>query len=416
MTSAGSAARPEAVAVGFVASLRAAGLEVSLLSSMLYAEALCAVDVGRPDDVYWAGRAALVHRPEDFDLYDAVFEAYWTGSPGLVVRSTPAAAPVIVEMDDGDAAGDDSGRRDEGERITVRYSPAETLAGKDFADYSDDELAEARRLMERMCRQGPTRPSRRHRAVRSARGRPDVRRTVRAALRSGGEPVRLCRRAPGERPRKLVLLLDVSGSMEPYARALLRFVQAAVAARGRVEAFALGTRLTRLTRELSSRDPDRALRDAAEAVLDWSGGTRLGAGLGRFNDEWGCRGMARGAVAVILSDGWDRGEPAEMAEQMRRLSRVAHRVVWVNPLKATPGYRPLARGMAAALPYVDLFVEGHNLDSLERLAALIMEDGEGGGGDLPGRGGPDRHPDLSAAASAGAGLPAAGSGEGSGGR
>lgn len=380
-------AQPEAVAVGFVAALRSAGLEVSLLSSMLYAEALCAVDVGRPDDVYWAGRAALVHRPEDFGLYDAVFWAYWTGAPGLVVRSTPTAVPVTVELDDPDGDDDDDGAdRSDGERVAVRYSPAEILAGKDFADYSDDELAEARRLMERMCRQGPTRPSRRHRPVRTDRGRPDVRRTVRAALRSGGEPVRLCRRAPATRPRKLVLLLDVSGSMEPYARALLRFVQAAVAGRGRVEAFALGTRLTRLTRELSSRDPDRALRDAAEAVLDWSGGTRLGAGLGRFNDEWGCRGMARGAVAVILSDGWDRGEPAEMAEQMRRLSRVAHRVVWVNPLKATPGYQPLARGMAAALPHVDAFVEGHNLDSLERLAALILEDrSHRGGQDRPSR-------------------------------
>lgn len=377
-----SSAQPEAVAVGFAAALRSAGLEVSLLSSMLYAEALCAVDVGRPDDVYWAGRAALVHRPEDFDLYDAVFRAYWTGAPGLVVRSTPAAVPVTVELDDPDGGDDDDdgADRSDGERVAVRYSPAEILAGKDFADYSDDELAEARRLMERMCRQGPMRPSRRHRPVRTDRGRPDVRRTVRAALRSGGEPVRLCRRAPATRPRKLVLLLDVSGSMEPYARALLRFVQAAVAGRGRVEAFALGTRLTRLTRELSSRDPDRALRDAAEAVLDWSGGTRLGAGLGRFNDEWGCRGMARGAVAVILSDGWDRGEPAEMAEQMRRLSRVAHRVVWVNPLKATPGYQPLARGMAAALPHVDAFVEGHNLDSLERLATLILEDRSRGGG------------------------------------
>lgn len=372
-----SAASPEAVAVGFVAALRAAGLEVSLLSSMLYAEALCAVDVGRPDDVYWAGRAALVHRPEDFDLYDAVFRAYWTGTPGLVVRSTAAAVPVTVELDDpdGDDDGHDPRDRSDGERVAVRYSPAEILAGKDFADYSDDELAEAWRLMERMCRQGPMRPSRRHRPVRAARGRPDVRRTVRAALRAGGEPVRLCRRAPATRPRRMVLLLDVSGSMEPYARALLRFVQAAVAGRGRVEAFALGTRLTRLTRELSSRDPDRALRAAAEAVLDWSGGTRLGAGLGRFNDEWGCRGMARGAMAVILSDGWDRGDPAEMSEQMRRLSRVAHRVVWVNPLKATPGYQPLARGMAAALPHVDAFVEGHNLDSLERLAALILEDG-----------------------------------------
>ena len=365
---------PESVAVGFVAALRAAGLEVSLLSSMLYAEALAAVGVGRRDPVYWAGRATLVHCPENFETYDAVFGSYWTGGAGRV--PPPAAVvPVTIELDDPDA--DDDGvdpDEGEGERVTVRYSSTEILASKDFADYSDDELAQARRLMERLGREGPMRSSRRHRASRSARGRPDVRRTVRGALRAGGEPVRLHRRVRGTRPRRLVLLLDVSGSMEPYARALLRFVQAVVAGRRRVEAFALGTRLTRLTRELSSRDPDRALKDAAGTVLDWNGGTRLGAGLGRFNDEWGCRGMARGSVAVILSDGWDRGEPAEMTEQMQRLSRVAHQVVWVNPLKATPGYQPLARGMAAALPYVDHFVEGHNLTSLERLTELILTD------------------------------------------
>jgi len=168
-----------------------------------------------------------------------------------------------------------------------------------------------------------------------------------------------------------VLLCDVSGSMQPYARALLRFLHAAVVGRGRVEAFALGTRLTRITRELSSRDPDAALSGAARAVLDMAGGTRLGEGLRAFNDRWGVRGMARGAVVVVLSDGWDRGDPAALAGQMARLHRVAFRVVWVNPLKASPGYAPLARGMAAALPYVDAFVEGHSLASLEQLVEVI---------------------------------------------
>ncbi|MFQ5558329.1 MAG: VWA domain-containing protein, partial [Acidimicrobiales bacterium] len=228
-------------------------------------------------------------------------------------------------------------------------------------------------LMDRLRLQGPARPRRRPRPTRAARGRPDVRRTFQAALRSGGEPIRMHRRTRGERPRRLVLLLDVSGSMESYARALLRFVHAAVAGRTRVEAFALGTRLTRLTRELSSRDPDRALRAASTAVRDWSGGTRLGEGLERFNDEWGCRGMARGAVVVVLSDGWDRGEPELMAEQMQRLHRVAHRVIWVNPLKASSGYEPLARGMAAALPHVDAFIEGHSLDALETLAEIVLD-------------------------------------------
>lgn len=169
----------------------------------------------------------------------------------------------------------------------------------------------------------------------------------------------------------MVLLLDVSGSMEPYARALLRFVQAAVAGRQRVEAFAMGTRLTRVTKELSSRDPDRALHLASDRVSDWSGGTRLGECLRRFNDEWGVRGMARGAIVIVLSDGWDRGEPQLLADQMCRLQRITHDLIWVNPLKVTPGYAPLARGMAAALPYVDHFVEGHSVAAMEELARVI---------------------------------------------
>jgi uncharacterized protein len=218
---------------------------------------------------------------------------------------------------------------------------------------------------------GALRRSRRMRASRRKSGPPDLRRTVRRALRAGGEPIDRAFVKPGQRPRRLVLLCDVSGSMEAYARALVRFLHAAVVGRARVEAFALGTRLTRLTRDLSTRDPDAALTAAARRVVDWSGGTRLGDGLREFNDEWGVRGLARGAVVVILSDGWDRGEPDVLAEQMARLHRVAYKVVWVNPLKASPGFAPLARGMAAALPYVDEFVEGHSLASLEHLVDVV---------------------------------------------
>jgi hypothetical protein len=162
-----------------------------------------------------------------------------------------------------------------------------------------------------------------------------------------------------------VVLLDISGSMEPYARALLRFMHAAVAGRQRVEAFAFSTRLTRLTKELRSRDPDKAIQRAAEQVPDWSGGTRLGESLRKFNDTWGVRGLARGAIVIVLSDGWDRGNPGLLGEQMKRLQRVSHRLIWVNPLKVTPGYAPLAKGMAAALPYIDEFVEGHSLEAME---------------------------------------------------
>ena len=371
-----SGSDPIDVAVGFAGALRRAGLEVSLTSALLYSEALSVCDVTSRESLYWAGRCSLVHRFEDVGVYDAVFGAYWLGKPlGTVSPTTALSVPVVLQVDDaGDAASEEEEPGRDSDVITVRYSATETLATKDFADYTDDELEEARRLMERLRFRGPTRPSRRLETTRSCRGRLDVRRTVRVAMRSGGEPMRMHRRMSGRRPRRLVLLLDVSGSMERYARALLRLVHAAVAGRSRVEAFALGTRLTRLTRELSSRDPDRAMRAASAAVPDWSGGTRLGSGLRAFNDEWGCRGMARGAVVVILSDGWDRGEPAEMSEQMQRLRRVANRLVWVNPLKASPGYAPLARGMAAALPYVDDFVEGHNLESLERLADLVLTD------------------------------------------
>jgi uncharacterized protein with von Willebrand factor type A (vWA) domain len=361
--------------VAFARLLRAAGLTVPVGCVLTFTDALGEVGIGDRDAVYWAGRATLVRRPEDHAVYDKAFAVFWERRQATLDEG-PAPDPLRITLavdagPEGDDAGPDEAEASDDPTITLRFSATEILRNKDFATYTSDELHEARRLMADLRLAGSLRRCRRMVPSKRTRGRPDLRRTVRVALRAGGEPVRRVHLEQGERPRRLVLLLDVSGSMEPYARALLRFVQAAVAGRQRVEAFALGTRLTRMTRELSARDPDVALAKAARTVHDWSGGTRLGEGLRVFNDQWGVRGMARGAIVVILSDGWDRGDPDVLAEQMQRLQRVAHRVVWVNPLKVTPGYAPLARGMAAALPYVDEFVEGHSLAALEQLAEVI---------------------------------------------
>ncbi|HEX9993336.1 MAG TPA: VWA domain-containing protein [Acidimicrobiales bacterium] len=366
---------PARLAVGFGRALRGAGLDVPAGNVVVFVEALDAVGMTSRSPVYWAGRATLVHRPEDRPVYDRVFAAFWQGwrPPTVDDRRTEHVTLALDVDDEGDEAaeGADDDDRDPGDVLAVRWSPVEVLRHKDFAACSPAELDEARRLMAEIRLAGALRRSRRQRRSKRDRGRPDLRRTVQAALRAGGEPMRRRALESATRPRRVVLLCDVSGSMEPYARALLRFAHAAVAGRTRVEAFALGTRLTRLTRELSNRDPDAALGRAGAAVADWAGGTRLGEGLREFNDRWGVRGMARGAVVVVLSDGWDRGEPEVLGEQMARLHRVAHRVVWVNPLKATPGYAPLARGMAAALPHVDEFVEGHSVAALEHLAEVI---------------------------------------------
>jgi uncharacterized protein with von Willebrand factor type A (vWA) domain len=361
------------LAVAFARVLRRLGLAVPIGRVLDFGEALGLTGVDDRDQVYWAGRCTLVQRPEDIPLYNRAFAVFWerrSGGGGDEQAEDPLSITLAVDDDSGDEGGTDGGEASDDPVVHLRFSAVEVLRTKDFAACSDTELAEAQTIMTRLRFAGPPRRSFRMRPHRRGR-RPDLRATVRASLRAGGEPVRRHWRDPGERMRRLVLLLDVSGSMEPYARGLLRFVQAAVAGRQRVEAFALGTRLTRVTRELSSRDPDRALQRASERVVDWSGGTRLGECLMRFNDEWGVRGMGRGAIVVILSDGWDRGDPELLAEQMARLHRITHRIIWVNPLKVTPGYAPLARGMAAALPYVDAFVEGHSVEAMEHLAATI---------------------------------------------
>lgn len=365
----------EPIAVAFARVLRGAGLQAPVGSVLTFAEALSQVGVERREPVYWAARATLVRRPEDLALFDRCFEVFWDQrtSSGQLQEHPPLHVTLTVDDDSDDGDDDDEPDREPNDEPTIqlRFSATEVLRHKDFSDYDRDELRLAHELMAQFRFAGSPRRSRRLVDARRPNGRPDLRRTVRSALRAGGEPIRREWRKPGIRLRRLVLLLDISGSMEPYARALLRFVHAAVAGRQRVEAFAIGTRLTRVTRELSSRDPDRALARAGERVEDWSGGTRLGACIRRFNDEWGVRGMARGAIVVIMSDGWDRGAPEELALEMQRLQRTAHQVVWVNPLKVTPGYAPLARGMAAALPYVDDFVEGHSVAALEELARVI---------------------------------------------
>lgn len=362
------------MAVGFARVLSGAGVPEPPGTVVGFVEALGAVGMAEREPVYWAGRATLVRRPEDIATYDRVFESFWMDR-ATWAPPPPAGASMTVAFDDPSSSSSAPSSSEAGDDpvVAVRYSPTEVLRRKDLATLSRAEWAEAARLLAAMRTTADLRHSRRLRRSRHQRGHPDLRVTLRRAMRTDGEVMRPGRRRPSTRPRRLVLLADVSGSMEPYARAVLRFAQAAVAARGpgRVEAFALGTRLTRLTRQLGGRDPDVALRRAAATVVDWSGGTRLGDGLGEFNDRWGARGMARGAVVVIVSDGWDRGDPDRLGEEMARLGRIAHRVVWVNPLKASPGYQPLARGMAAALPWVDQFVEGHSLAALEELACLI---------------------------------------------
>ena len=371
----------ERMAVAFARVLRGAGLRAPLGSVLTFVDALGKLRLDQREQVYWAGRATLVRNPEDIPLYDRTFEVFWLSARGLDTTEPEPPMHITLAVDDDSDDGDsDPGTSDPSDdpQITLRFSAMEVLRHKDFASYSDEELHTAQELMSTLRFAGPPRRSfRQHRAARGVR--PDIQATVRAALRTGGEPLTRVWRTPGERLRRLVIILDVSGSMEPYARAMLRFVHAAVSGRQRVEAFAIGPRLTRVTRELNSRDPDKALAAASNRVLDWSGGTRLGECLRSFNDQWGVRGMARGSIVVVLSDGWDRGDPAVLGSEMQRLQRIAYHVIWVNPLKVTPGYAPLARGMAAALPYVDHFVEGHSLAAMHELASVIaMESPRGG--------------------------------------
>ena len=358
-------------AVAFGRVLRGAGLRVGTDRVVGFARALEELDAGRREDVYWAGRITLVSRPEEIEPYDRAFELFWDRGASARTKPRPKMRFSVPQPESSVMPPKKTVEKSERgeEAVKLRYSPVEVLRTKDFALYSPEEFAELQRLLADLRLSGALKRSRRLEPAH--RGRHDPRRTLRGAMRTGGEAVRHRFRKPRVRPRRVVLLCDVSGSMATYSRALLRFLHAGVISGARLEAFSIGTRLTRITRELATRDPDEALRQASGAMKDISGGTRLGDAIKEFVDRWGQRGMARGAVVVVLSDGWDRGDVAVLAEQMQRISRLAHRVIWVNPLKSAPGYKPLAAGMAAALPHVDVFLSGHNFESLEELADAI---------------------------------------------
>ena len=357
-------------AVTFVRLLRRAGLAAGPDRMVEFVRSLEELDPDRREDVYWAGRVTLCSRREDLDLYDRAFRAFWEGKEGRTLRR-PETRMSFSLADDSVQPPKKTVERNEGgeEIVRLRYSPVDILRKKDFALYTSEEHAELNKLLADLKLSGVLRRSRRLEPA--PRGRHDPRRTLRGAMRTGGEPMRHRYRKARSRPRRVVMLCDISGSMASYSRVLLRFMHAGVISGVRLEAFVIGTRLTRITRELATPSPDRALSEASGAVRDWSGGTRIGDAMKEFVDRWGQRGMARGSVVVILSDGWDTGDAEVLAEQMMRLHRLAHKVIWVNPLKAAPGYRPVARGMAAALPHVDVFLSGHNFESLEELARAI---------------------------------------------
>jgi uncharacterized protein len=356
------------------AYLRGAGAAVGVGELLAAHRALAAVDASSPADAYYALRAALCSSHGDFALFAEAFAATFPRPEqgddpleplGRIERAALPRVGVPAEIR-GTTDADPT-------PVPAAYSEEELLREKDFAEYSDAERALARVLLARLARRSPQRLSRRTRPTRRRRDIHDLRATVRVSLRHGGELLERRYREPAQRPRRLVLVCDVSGSMTPYARMLLQYMQASVSARARVEAFVFGTRLTRVTRELAGRDPDRALARAAEHVADWSGGTRIGAALAELNREHGRR-IGRGAIIVVLSDGWDRGDPDVLAEEMARLRRCAYRVLWLNPLAADPRYEPLTRGMQAALPHVDHLLPGNSIASLEALA-LLMEEG-----------------------------------------
>lgn len=388
-----------ALAAGFSTALRRAGLPVSLDRAARLAEALRLVPPYALGPLYWTSRVVLVTSQDQLPVFDGVFTAVFGGlldpadsrgdttappSIGAEPRSRPAPPddrplgadsaerapqpPALVPG--GDSSGLDAPER---ETVLMMASAEERLHDMSFAELTVDEITRMRHLVRRISLSTPTRLSRRTRASATSTARLDLRRTVRAAGRTGGDPARLvyARRRP--RLRRLVLLCDVSGSMEPYTRVFLSLLQGAVSG-AQAEAFVFSTRLTRLTRQLALRDPDQALAQAAAGTEDWAGGTRLADSIRRFIDDHGRRGLARGAVIVLISDGWAQDDPAEVDAQMARLRRLAFRIVWVNPRKVAPDYQPLAGGMAAALPYIDAFVSGHSYTALAEVAAAIRAD------------------------------------------
>jgi uncharacterized protein with von Willebrand factor type A (vWA) domain len=369
--------------VGFGRYLRASGLPVGTGRIMTFCRAAAVLDPFDREDLRWAARSTLISRPDDIEPLDLAFDAYFgsgsIASAPLPIVPTPVPipraevseeGPAVVVADRWTAVGAEDEAAEELAAIRVVASDVERLRHKDFGEMTEAERRAAFAMIRTLALPIPLRPSRRHRPT-SRGSRFDLRRTLRRSLRTEGEPFRRAWTDRRTRRRPLVLLLDVSGSMATYARPLLQFAQAVMLAGGRAEVFAFGTRLTRISRSLRTTDPGKALAAVGRAVTDWEGGTRIGDSLGELLDRWASRSGLRGAVVVLCSDGLERGDPDVLRARMARLRRLAHKVIWVNPLKGSPRYEPLARGMAASLPYVDRFLPGHNLESLEALAGAV---------------------------------------------
>jgi uncharacterized protein with von Willebrand factor type A (vWA) domain len=382
----GSATRGEQnpftdVLVGFAHELRAAGLTVGTGDVLGYFAAMTPLDPTDLVDLYWAGRASLVSRHEDQPTYDRVFRTYFLGEDApararlMITPATVAQAEAALVM-----PGTEPGPEQDEERPSLGWmaSDVDALKHRSFAACTPDELAALRRIMTRMRLTPPRRRTRRTRPTTKHGPQPDPQTTIRAWMRMHGEP-------PGQlffterkvKPRPLILILDVSGSMADYSRHLLQFAHTARhaarrAATGRVEVFCFGTRLTRITRELRHQRVEAALEEAARTVVDWDGGTRIGQSLDTFARNWGRGGLCRGGVVVICSDGLDRGDPEVLARAMERLARLCHRIVWLNPHKGDDrDFRPSTLGMMVAAPHIDLLLSGHDLASLEELAGLL---------------------------------------------
>jgi uncharacterized protein with von Willebrand factor type A (vWA) domain len=382
-----------ALAGAFSRRLREAGVPITAERGARFAQALALVRPISRRRLYWTARAVLVSDSAQVKAFDAVFASvFGTRELGSEfepddVESAPAAEPSAAsqshrdgEVGAGTLSSASSGSSEEevlrDVAVPMAASDEEVLRSKRFDALAPGELAQLYGLMARLEVATPRRRTRR--SQRDRRGeRMDMRRTLRGSMRTAGDPIRLARRRRRVVPRRVVMLCDISGSMEPYARAYLQFLTCAAGSGQNAEAFVFATRLTRLTRALRSRSPERAIQRAATAAPDWSSGTRIGDALKAFNDRHGRRGMARGALVVILSDGWERGDPALVAREMERLSRLAYRIVWVNPRVGASEFSPQAGGMAAALPHCDALVSGHSLEALDEVVeALAAERGQ----------------------------------------
>ena len=394
---------PEELLLGFTRALRAAGVPVTADRAQAFLHAVTLLGLDDHSATFWAGEATLCSGPDDLDRYAQVFDSWFlTQQPSVVPRDKPERTVAQADLGDNE---EPAGERDPTDRETVQAmaSTTEVLRHRDIAEMDTGEKARLAALFSTLRPRAPRRTA--NRRTRWHRGDIDAHRTLRRTLSRMGEPGEIAWRRQATRTRRIVLLVDVSGSMSAYADALLRLAHAFVSrqarrpggparqpgvgarqpggrpgppsGRGRasakVEVFTIGTRLTHVTRAMRQRDPERAIIAAGETVPDWSGGTRLGETLKIFLDRWGQRGMARGSVVVVFSDGWEREEAELLGEQMRRLHRLAHRVVWVNPHRGKAGYQPVQQGIVAALPHVDDFLAGHSMNTFAELIEVVAD-------------------------------------------